>query len=62
MPWHDVSPWERRRRKGVALTGPEALAEIERKVRLGDVGLMDALRIAYTVGLNSQQERRKAKK
>lgn len=59
--WHDANPWRSRKPKP-ELSGPEALEAIERKLREGDLGLTDALRMAFMVGFKSRKERRKAKR
>lgn len=61
MPWHDANPWRARKPKP-ALSWPEAMAAIERKLREGDLGLTDGLRMAFMIGFNSRKERRKAKR
>jgi hypothetical protein len=61
MPWHDATPWRARKVKPL-LSGPDALAAIEKKLREGDLSLTDALRVAFMAGFQSHKERRKAKR
>lgn len=52
MAWHDQTPW-RAKRKAEIVTASERLAEVERKCRLGDLGLHEALLAAYAIGIEA---------
>lgn len=56
MPWHDASPWSRKRRKQTK-TPEQRLDDIERRCRAGDIGLSDAIRAAFALGQATEQAR-----
>ncbi|MBU6222669.1 MAG: hypothetical protein KGR24_07950 [Planctomycetes bacterium] len=52
MAWHDAAPW-RGRNKAELVTVTEKLADVERRVRGGDLGIHQALLQAYQIGEES---------
>lgn len=52
MAWHDETPW-RSKRKREPVTVTEKLAQVERHVRYGDMGIHEALIAAYTIGIEA---------
>jgi hypothetical protein len=52
MPWHDASPW-RAKRKAELVTVTEKLADVEKRLRGGDLGIHQALLQAYQIGEES---------